>query len=234
MTDSIRDSLVEHVRSTRDAERDIFDALDPDVRDRPMRPGDWSPKDHQAHLTAWKERQADRYEAIRNGREPLVDEREDDEINAELHARTAGWPWDEVVRQADEVSERLASEIAATDEATLAANERLVAGTFGNGPFHAITHFGWLADAGVALDEARLAAFLDGQEHMLRTATLPDRDRGTGFYNLACAHALAGRLDRARPLLRDAFAMRPDVAEFAREDPDLVALRDELASLAGG
>ena len=234
MTDSIRDSLVEHVRSTRDAERGIFDALDPDVRDRPMRPGDWSPKDHQAHLTAWKERQADRYEAIRNGREPLVDEREDDEINAELHARTAGWPWEEVVRQSDEVSERLASEIAATDEATLTANERLVAGTFGNGPFHAITHFGWLADAGVALDEARLAAFLDGQEHMLRTATLPDRDRGTGFYNLACAHALAGRLDRARPLLRDAFVLRPDVAEFAREDPDLVALRDELASLAGG
>jgi hypothetical protein len=233
MTDSIRDTLVEHVRSTRQAERDILGALDPDVRDRPMRPGDWSPKDHQAHLTAWKERQADRYEAIRNGREPLVDEREDDEINAELHARTADWSWEDVVRQADEVSERLASEIAATDPATLAENERLVAGTFGNGPFHALTHFGWLADAGVVLEEKRLADFVDGQERILRTATLPDRDRGTGYYNLACAHAVAGRFDRARPLLRDAFTMRTDLIEVATEDPDLVALRGELASLAG-
>ena len=234
MTDTIRDTLAEHVRSTREAEREIFDALDPVARDRPMRPGDWSPKDHQAHLTAWKERQADRYEATRNGHEPLVDEREDDEINAELQARTAEWSWEEVARQADEVSERLAAEIEATDPATLAANERLIAGTFGNGPFHAITHFGWLVDGGVGLDEGRLAGFLDGQERMLKQATLADRDRGAGLYNLACAHAVAGRLDRARPLLRDAFGMRVDLAEFAKEDPDLVALRDELPTLSGG
>ena len=233
MTDSILDALVDHVRSTREAERDIFGALDPAVRDRPMRPGDWSPKDHQAHLTAWKTRQADRYEAIRNGREPLVDEREDDEINAELQATRADWAWEDVEREADEVSRRLESEIAATDPTALAANDRLIAGTFGNGPFHAITHFGWLNEAGVGVDQSRLDAFMEEQEEKLRGEALSERDRGTGLYNLACAHALAGRLDRARSLLREAFRLRSDLREFANEDPDLEELRDELPVLAG-
>ncbi len=232
MTDSILDALVHHVRSTRQAERDIFGALDPAVRDRPMRPGDWSPKDHQAHLSAWKARQADRFAAIRNGREPLVDEREDDVVNAELHATRADWAWPDVEREADEISQRLESEIAAMDPDVLAANERLIGGTFGNGPFHAITHFGWLTEAGVGVDESRLDAFMDEQEQQLRGEALAERDRGTGLYNLACAHALAGRLDRARSLLREGFALRPDMREFAAEDPDLEELRDELSDLA--
>jgi hypothetical protein len=53
-----------------------------------------------------------------------------------------------------------------------------------------------------------------------------------GLYNVACAHAVAGRLDRARPLLRTAFRVRPDLAEFARNDPDLVQLREELGVLS--
>lgn len=52
--DPLVTELVAQLRETRDAERELFAALDPAVRDRPMRRGDWSPKDHQAHLTAWK------------------------------------------------------------------------------------------------------------------------------------------------------------------------------------
>ena len=47
-------ALVDQLQAMRQAERDIFGGLDPQVRDRPLRPNDWSPKDHQAHLTAWK------------------------------------------------------------------------------------------------------------------------------------------------------------------------------------
>lgn len=64
-------------------------------------------------------------------------------------------------------------------------------------------------------------------------APLPDADRAIAVYNLACAHAAGGRLDRARPLLRIAFGLRPDLAEFATGDPDLVELREELPTLAG-
>jgi len=225
-------ALIAQLRAMREAERDLFGALDPAVRDRPMRPNDWSPKDHQAHLTAWKSRQADRIAAVRSGQSFPTDDRETDEINAELQATRADWGWEAIVAEADDVSRRLESEIVAAGDQLLLDSGRLVGGIFGNGPFHAATHFGWLVDAGIGVDEAQVRAFLDAEEQLLNETSLPEGDRGVGIYNLACAHALARRLDRARELLRTAFRLRPDLAEFALEDPDLVALRDELPSLS--
>ena len=224
-------ALTDQLQAMRAAERDIFGALDPAVRDRPMRPNDWSPKDHQAHLTAWKAIQAERIRAAAAGAAPVIERREDDEINAELQAMRADWSWAAIAAEADDVTLRLQAEIEAAGPDVLVASERLIGGVFGNGPFHAITHFGWLVDANVGVDEKRVADFLDEAQQLLDRVALPAGDRGVGLYNLACAHALAGRLDRARPLLRVALGLRPDLAEFAREDPDLVGLRDELPSL---
>ena len=226
-------ALVAQLRAMRQAERNLFGGLDPVVRDRPMRPDDWSPKDHQAHLTAWKARQADRIRSVREGDEFPVDDREDDEINAELQAARAGWTWEAIVAEGDEVSARLDAEIQAAGDAVLLESGRLVGGIFGNGPFHAATHFGWLLEANIGLDAAGLEAFIDAEEKLLASTDLPNAVRGTGIYNLACVHALAGRFDRARALLGDAFRLRPDLAEYAREDSDLVALRGELAALTG-
>jgi hypothetical protein len=226
-------ALVEQVQAMREAERDVFGALEPAVRDRPMRPGDWSPKDHQAHLTAWKAIQANRIRAAVRGETPASDGRETDEINAELQATRADWPWEAIAREADEVSDELEAEIRAAGPAMLLATEGMVGRIYGNTASHALTHFAWLVNAGIGVDQVRAAAFLDQHERQMETAPLPDADRGVGLYNLACAHAVAGRLDRARPLLRAAFQLRPDLAEFAKEDPDLVDLRDELVTLAG-
>jgi hypothetical protein len=230
--DPLLESVIAQLRATREAEREIFGSLDPVARDRPIRPGDWSPKDHQAHLTLWKGRQADRYEAIRHGRAPLVDPREDDEINAELHATRADWAWDDLVAEADAVSQRLESEVASVDPAVLRSEDRLLAGTFGNGPFHAMTHFGWLIDAEIGLDAAQVDRFIDREEELLRSSPLPESDKAVGLYNIACRHVLSGRLDRARPLLRESFAQRPDLRDWAAQDSDLEAIRDELPSLS--
>jgi hypothetical protein len=229
--DPLVEVLAAQLRATREAERDLFNALDPAIRDRPMRPGDWSPKDHQAHLTAWRAIQANRIHAACLGEPIPTDVREDDEINAELQATRADWSWDAIAAEADEVTERLIAEIRAAGSRVLTETERL-GGVFGNGPFHAITHFGWLRDADIGVDDSRVTAFVDTMERLLDTSALPDADRGVGIYNLACAHAVAGRLDRARTLLRVAFRFRPDLAEFAKEDPDLVELREELAALS--
>ena len=226
-------ALIAQLQGTRAAERELFGALDREVRDRPMRPGDWSPKDHQAHLTAWKGRQAERIRAIRRGEPFPTDAREDDEINAELQVIRADWTWEAIVAEADEVSRQLADEVRAAGDDVLLRSGSLVGGIFGNGPLHAATHFGWLVEAGIGMDPGRVEAFLEAEEQMLAATGLPDADRGTGVYNLACAHAMAGRLDRARPMLRDAFRLRPDLVAFAKEDPDLLALRDELATSAG-
>ena len=226
------ESLVTQLRTMRDAERDLFGGLDAAIRDRAMRPNDWSPKDHQAHLTAWKGRQANRIRAVREGEAFPTDDREDDVINAELQALRADWRWEAIAAEADEVSEGLISEVRAAGGQLLLDSNRLVGGIFGNGPFHAATHFGWLLEGGIGMDAARVAAFMDAEVRLLASTDLPDADRGTGLYNIACTHALAGRLDRARPLLRDAFRLRPDLAEWATQDSDLVSLRGEIASLA--
>jgi hypothetical protein len=229
--DPLAAALVEQLRAMREAERDVFGALDPVVRDRPMRPGDWSPKDHQAHLTAWKAIQTDRIRAAARGETLPSDARETDERNAELQAMRAGWGWDEIVTEADEVSEQLEAEIRAAGSALLLATDGMVGRIYGNSASHALTHFAWLVAAGIGVDEARVAEYVDQHEQQLLEAQLPDADRGVGVYNLACAHAIAGRLDRARPLLRIAFRLRPDLAEFAKQDPDLTELRPELPSL---
>ena len=59
--DTLAADLAATVEATRRAERDIFGGIDPVVRARPLREGDWTPQDHQAHLTAWKVRQAERF-----------------------------------------------------------------------------------------------------------------------------------------------------------------------------
>lgn len=225
-------SLVEQLQAMRDAERDIFGALDPAVRDRPMRAGDWSPKDVQAHLTAWKAIQVDRIRAAIKGETFASDPRETDELNAELQAARADWVWADVVKEADEVDAGLRAEIRAAGPTTLTGTDGLVGRIYGNSAAHALTHFAWLDEAGIGVAGARVTAFLDDHERQLDGAPLPDADRGIAVYNLACAHTVAGRLDRARPLLRVAFGLRPDLAEWAQQDPDLTELRDELTALA--
>lgn len=229
--DPLIPALLEQLQAMRAAERDIFGSLEPAVRDRPIRPNDWSPKDHQAHLTAWKQIQSERIRANRRGEDAPFIGRETDEVNAELQATRAGWAWPQIVAEADEVSARLEEEIRAAGSVMLVDSGGLIGGIFGNGSSHAMTHFGWLLEADIGVDAGSVAAFVDDQERLLNVDGLPDADRGVGLYNLACAHAVARRLDRARSILRGAFRLRPDLAEFAKQDPDLVELRDELPSL---
>jgi hypothetical protein len=226
-------ALVEQLEAMRAAERDVFGSLDPEIRDQPIRPNDWSPKDHQAHLTAWKGIQAGRIRASTRGEDPPFVGTETDEINAGLQATRADWSWPDIAAEAEEVSRQLEDEIRAAGSARLIESGGLIGGIFGNGASHGMTHFGWLLDANIGVDQARVSAFVDDQERLLSAEAVPDFDRGVGLYNLACAHALAGRLDRARTLLRIAFPLRPDLAEFAKQDPDLVELRDKLPTLAG-
>ncbi len=232
MTEQLIADLLEMLTAMRAAERDIFGALPAEARERPIREDDWSPKDHLAHLSAWKGRQADRLAAARTGAELEEWQGEDDEINARLQAERAAWSWEQTVADADASHERLAAEIRAINPDLLREGDGLVDGTYGNGVFHAQQHFSWLQAADIGLDEGRVMAFAEEIEQLVRRASLPDRDRGTAIYNTACFQSLAGRDDRARPLLREAFALRPELLDWARQDSDLETLGGELDGLA--
>ena len=190
--DTLAEDLAATVEAIRRAERDLFGAMDSAARERPIRAGDWTPQDHQAHLTAWKGRQAERFEAAREGREiPATTEGDEtDAINAQLHALRAGWAWDDLVREADETSQRLADGIRATDPGVIRDSNRLIGGTFGNGVLHALVHFRWLAEAGTGIDEARITAFAQEAERLVRAESIPGADRAVGLYDIACHFAL--------------------------------------------
>ena len=59
-------------------------------------------------------------------------------------------------------------------------------------------------------------------------------ESGSLYYNLACLEAVQGNREAALAALRRALELRPEVAEWAREDEDLASLRDdpEFPSLA--
>ena len=60
-------------------------------------------------------------------------------------------------------------------------------------------------------------------------ATLEASGYPTPLYNLACCESLAGRKEDAINHLGVAFEGRPSLRDFAKEDTDFDALRDEPA-----
>lgn len=228
---NLRDGLIEGLRASRATEREILTALDPAVRDAPAADGGWSARDVQAHLSAWRQRQIDRLAAMREGREePALASTETDEINAIFHAERAGWSWDRVVTDADATAEGLAAEVDAATSETLAA-DRVTGSIMGNGPEHTLAHLAPIAArAGL---EARVIDLTATLEAILDRGDWPSRPAAYARYNLACFHALAGRLDEARALLRRALPEQEELRAFAPEDDDLISLRDEIPSLIG-
>jgi len=230
-TTDIRHALVETLRAARATERTVFESFDAAERDTPPADGEWSAKDIQAHLGAWRRHMAERLAAIREGRPEPEGGGETDATNAVIHAERADWPWDRVAGDAEASANDLVAEVEAADDATLAV-DRTVGSIMGNGAEHTIIHAGSVADR-VGLGSA--VADLSGQiEAIVDRGGWPPRSAAFARYNLACFHALAGRLDEARALLRVALPAEQDLRDFAPEDSDLVALRGELPELARG
>src|SRR5436190_3339465 len=141
----VRSGLVDGIRAARTTEREIFDAIDPDDRDRAGVDGGWSAKDIQAHLAAWRRRMVERMAATREGREePALAATETDEVNAIFHAERAGWPWDQVVADADTTATDLIAEIEAAPRGVL-DDPQLVGSIMGNGAEHTRAHVAPLA-----------------------------------------------------------------------------------------
>jgi hypothetical protein len=226
--------LVAMLRTMRDAERDLFAGIPASLREAAGTIGDWSPKDVMAHVAAWRAIEARRLEARagvddpRHAADPVTSD-PIDEANALLHGRHAGWSWDAVADEADASVDALivAVEHSSTD-VLCECDDFSVAGIGANGVNHAVGHLPEIAE--LAGGQARFDAFADAIESILRAGHLPPRDSGVILYNIACARALSGQLDDARRLLKAAFARRHDLIAAAADDPDLIALRDELSA----
>jgi len=228
----LADDLIATLTAARGIERDLIGGLPPQTRDVPGPDGGWSPKDVQAHLTAWKARQTERLAAARRGEVVAsLPEEEIDRVNAGQYEARAGWSWSDVADEADRVAEDFAAALRAIEEETLTSAEPLLGGSMGNGASHTLEHLAPLArDHG---REGRVLAFANELEEIVGRSALPDSDKGVFLYNQACFHALGGRLDAARGLLPEAFRLRPDLVAFAPQDADLAELHGELQQMGG-
>lgn len=227
----LRIDLVQNLKACRATESDVFAALAPHDRDAAPADGGWSAKDELAHLSAWRQRQAEVMAARREGRaKPALPAVDIDETNALFHAERADWSWDQVDTDADATADALIAEIVAADDETLADLE-IIASIMGDGPEHDLAHLARIAEV-VGLGE-RVVDLAGLAEALIDRSGWPSRSAAFGRYNLACFHALAGRLDIARSLLRQALPVEDELRSLAPTDDDLIALRNEIPTLIG-
>jgi hypothetical protein len=228
----LRVGLIDGLRASRAAEREVFDALDPATRDVATADGEWSAKDILAHLSGWRQRMSDDLAGRRQGRQAApAPDLPIDEINSNLHAERADWPWDRVVADAEATSETLAAEVSAAADDVI-ADPKIVGSIMGDGPEHDLGHLtGVAATVG---KESQVLALADTTLAILDRGGWPSRSDAHARYNLACFHALGGNLDVARSLLRQALPQDDELRTLAPKDDDLIALRAEIPTLAEG
>src|SRR3954468_6080887 len=118
--ESQREAVIGGIAKVRERWRQLVADVGPDRVEEPGAMGDWTFKDVASHLTAWRRRTVDRFEALgrgdprppppgRGAPEPPppwpaeLGGDEDDPINAWIHDQTKDRPADEVLREADAI-----------------------------------------------------------------------------------------------------------------------------------
>jgi hypothetical protein len=202
--------------------------------------GRWSAKDHLAHLSWWRDRNAALMDGVRTGGE-LPPPVEDDEQNDIVYKAYRDRPLAEIQAEARQSWDHLAAAIESCSEADLmrphpyAPGQTLLDTVPANGHGHLGQHLMfWYLESGdeAAAEKAQVWA------HDLERAASPDaKRRAYASYNLACFYGRVGRVEPAVPLLRESFEDAPDLVEWALRDTDLDRIRDHpgvAALLQGG
>lgn len=226
----MRAALVALVERGEEQEAAFRAAIPLEERERTGSAEQWAPKEVIAHLGFWKRVQAERITAEAAGEAPR-DLSDYQTVNTESWPEHARLTWDESVARSEAGAQALIAALRALPPQWLAGDDdtvqerldRLTSTTIGNSNGHVAAHAGdhFLSRHDVAearrVNERALAGVL--------AANLGPAVEGFTRYNVACFYALNGFPDEALGELRQAFALRPDLAEWARQDTDLDNLR---------
>lgn len=203
------------------------------------RPDRWAARDLLIHFAEWAEVSRDQFAAVAEGRKP-VELPPDDEVNQVFFERNRDLSWAEARGKFEDAFDALRAQVASMTPESLAGTDSPAGGrpvwwdvAFGTVD-HLIRHLsenyiereqGDAADALIDAGSARMAALDESP-----------RFRALIIYNLACHYAIRGHRDQALDKLREALALRPDMTDYAGQDPDFRSLRQDPAyqALVGG
>jgi hypothetical protein len=214
-------------------ERAFVDGLDVREREATGTPDRWSARDHVVHLAYWRQRLGNRLDAEFRG-EPQPELESWETMNAKLFEERRRRPWPDILADVERSNVALGACIERLTDDDLVSSGRfdwmdgrpLHDAVMGSAYEHLQLHLaqyqierGHLAEAR-RIHERSVARVVD--------AATPPAMKGLVLYNLACFHCLHGEFVLARTNLEHALSLDPTghLAEFARTDPDLAALRD--------
>jgi len=223
--------LLDLLRQAQISQNAFFQELTPAELATIGTPEYWSAKDHVAHMTFWRQRLVFRLQAlIRQETQPQSENFE--QLNPVIFEEQRYRPWLEILTESDQAYAELISLSEQLTEEDLTAFNRfdwthdgapLYTALMGYCYEHTQQHL-----AQYSLDRNNLERAIDTYEvwaSRVIEAEVPEPLKGYIFYNLACFYATHSRLEQAAPALQQAFKLYPPSREFARTDPDLVALR---------
>jgi tetratricopeptide (TPR) repeat protein len=225
----IRAALIELVERSQAEEETFRAALNTSERALVGTAEQWAPKEVIAHLAYWKSRQAERVNAVAQNEE-LADGPDWGQLNTETWPDHARLTWDESVARSDQATrdliaalERLPQEALGDLDNPESPANLLASTTIGNGLGHVAEH---MADYYRSLgDKARASRIQQEAVQTIIALNLGPTEEGNARYNLACYYALHGEPADAIAELGQAFAKRPTLIPWAREDHDLDSLR---------
>jgi len=205
-------------------------------------PDHWSHKDTLAHIAAWNAHEVWKMQSAAQGETQQLSG-DVDEINAGIYAEHVLWAWDQVMGLLADAQRDLAAALVHLSDSDLTDPERfswtshqsLLHRLAFTAYFHALSHLARLLwDSGEHTAGAQLAETIS-----LNMASLDESQswQGVQRYNLACFYALSGQRQAALELVRQALALRPDLAGWARQDTELASLWEDLTFVevtAGG
>lgn len=196
----------------------------------------WSAKDHMVHRTFWHQNLIREVTTTLQQQEVPPSEEDDDQVNARAFEAHRLQPWSEIHAESERASAELIALAERLSEDDLTDPQRFAAITGGRplyttflGPCYEHDQEHLVQYYSDRHDLARAIQLRERCASRVLQAEVPAWVKGSFLYNLACFYAQQRQLEQAAARLQEAVTFAPDLQERAKSDPDLAALRDQLA-----
>jgi tetratricopeptide (TPR) repeat protein len=178
------------------------------------------------HISMWRERLRDALIEFRHARPYAAPPENIDEVNDAELASGIGTPLADAAARSDKLLSELMDLAGQLGDrpfkwfSATTTGEALLRNSYVHPRVHIVAYL-------MENDQRdRAHRMLEDAASEMREISAPASALGVALYNLARGRVDQDRLDDALELLVEAFPLRPDLKEGAKEDPDLAMLRD--------